>query len=126
MEKKHVLYKFTYSPTMLNKKMLLLFLLRQSAISVSSNTNRLDFKQSFNPTLVYYFIVVLGDRLTFHNGMKFSTFDQDNDEYKNNCAASHTGSLWYKACFKCDLSRTDHKPVWSDAISKSIMMIKKI
>ena len=38
-----------------------------------------------------------GNSLSFHNGMKFSTPDRDNDKYSNsNCAQDYKGGWWYK------------------------------
>ncbi|XP_031168083.2 microfibril-associated glycoprotein 4-like isoform X3 [Sander lucioperca] len=36
--------------------------------------------------------------MTYHNGMKFSTFDQDLDRWNGNCAKSHLGAFWYRDC----------------------------
>jgi len=34
-----------------------------------------------------------------HNGMAFSTFDMDNDNWEDrNCAEYHHGAWWYNAC----------------------------
>jgi hypothetical protein len=41
----------------------------------------------------------LPDRKVFLNGMKFSTFDRDNDmSTSTNCAIQFTGAWWYAAC----------------------------
>ncbi|KFB50576.1 AGAP010774-PA-like protein [Anopheles sinensis] len=41
------------------------------------------------------------DSLIEHNGMKFSTFDQDNDlTEKMNCAESYKGAWWFKNCYR--------------------------
>ncbi|XP_078135904.1 microfibril-associated glycoprotein 4-like [Sander vitreus] len=39
-----------------------------------------------------------GDSLSYHNGMKFSTFDKDQDISEENCASSHLGAFWYHDC----------------------------
>ena len=36
------------------------------------------------------------DALGYQNGMKFTTFDRDNDQSSVNCAASRGGGFWYK------------------------------
>uniref|UniRef100_A0A8C2B8M6 Fibrinogen C-terminal domain-containing protein n=1 Tax=Cyprinus carpio TaxID=7962 RepID=A0A8C2B8M6_CYPCA len=38
------------------------------------------------------------DSLSFHNGQKFTTFDNDQDEDGKNCAKKHLGGFWYKDC----------------------------
>ncbi|XP_073848436.1 techylectin-5B-like [Musca autumnalis] len=37
-------------------------------------------------------------------GQKFSTYDQDNDEYEKACANEFTGAWWYKACHHSNLN----------------------
>lgn len=49
--------------------------------------------------LLYFF---LGDSLTSHNGMRFSTYDNDNDK---NCARLFQGGWWYSDCGDSDLNR---------------------
>ncbi|KAM4524852.1 microfibril-associated glycoprotein 4-like isoform 1-T4 [Odontesthes bonariensis] len=39
-----------------------------------------------------------GDGLLRHNGMKFSTFDKDQDIWSGNCAKSFLGGWWYDQC----------------------------
>jgi len=39
-----------------------------------------------------------GDSLNYHNGMKFSTNDQDNDEWILSCAQLGHGAWWYEHC----------------------------
>ncbi|XP_048742418.2 ryncolin-1-like [Ostrea edulis] len=45
-----------------------------------------------------------GDSLGPHNGMKYSTKDQDNDTYGGNCATSHKGAWWYYRCYDSNLN----------------------
>ncbi|XP_054729645.1 ficolin-1-like [Anastrepha obliqua] len=40
----------------------------------------------------------------YHDGQKFSTFDQDNDEAKENCAEIWHGAWWYKDCWWSNLN----------------------
>ncbi|CRL03209.1 CLUMA_CG016157, isoform A [Clunio marinus] len=46
-----------------------------------------------------------GDSLNYHAGMKFSTFDNDNDAWLDgNCARSHLGGWWYNSCDESNLN----------------------
>ena len=38
------------------------------------------------------------DKLSYHNGMAFSTQDRDNDKNGGNCATSYRGAWWYDSC----------------------------
>lgn len=44
-----------------------------------------------------------------HNGMKFSTFDQDNDVWDQNCAEVYGGGWWYNRCQSANLNGVHYK-----------------
>lgn len=44
------------------------------------------------------------DALQYHNNMKFSTYDNDNDLFHDNCAKADIGAWWYNGCFHSNLN----------------------
>ena len=66
----------------------------------------------------------------YHDGMKFSTYDQDNDLSPNsNCAAGRGGGMWYNRCFYACLTCDDADTEWASLpgdiyLLASRMMIK--
>ncbi|XP_068106020.1 ficolin-2-like [Hyperolius riggenbachi] len=45
-----------------------------------------------------------GDSMETHNGLKFSTKDQDNTEQGSGCAVTFKGAWWYRACHDSNLN----------------------
>ncbi|CAG2253962.1 unnamed protein product [Mytilus edulis] len=71
-----------------------------------------------------------GDQMTYHNGMKFSTTDQDNDQNGGNCAASG-GPWWHNSCYYSGLNKEFKSHLhWysfsSNSAKTSVMMIRKL
>ncbi|XP_053383822.1 fibrinogen-like protein A [Mercenaria mercenaria] len=66
--------------------------------------------------------------ITRHNGRKFSTFDQDNDIHKHNCADRFAGGWWYSNCQSSNLngpygSQVDNKGMtWKGWRNTSVFM----
>ncbi|XP_067140921.1 protein scabrous-like [Centruroides vittatus] len=56
-----------------------------------------------------------GDALKYHQGMFFSTWDQDNDATDVNCALIHSAGWWYNNCQNANLN-ADYRNglVWYD------------
>ena len=45
-----------------------------------------------------------GDSMSYHNGYSFTTKDQDNDLFGDNCADNWEGAWWFKNCFHAHLN----------------------
>jgi len=55
------------------------------------------------------------------NGMQFSTFDIDNDEYgSGNCAAYFQSGWWYRSC---TMSRLNGNPFWYSTLIGDLIPI---
>nr|XP_034327997.1 microfibril-associated glycoprotein 4 isoform X1 [Crassostrea gigas] len=59
-----------------------------------------------------------GDSLAYHNGMKFSTRDQDNDTWKKQaCSVERQGGWWFKSCIDAHVNGPYLKSAKITAIS---------
>lgn len=79
-----------------------------------------------------------GDGFSYHRGMKFTTYDVDNDKFTTNCAKKYYGAWWYHACYKSNLNakyinaRTDQAMCWNpfnmgnDGLMSSMIMIRPV
>ena len=50
------------------------------------------------------------DAMAYHNGMKFSTYDSDNDAGSSNCAYTQQAGWWYKNCYRANLNGPHTRP----------------
>jgi len=58
-----------------------------------------------NSLQTIFSIYCIGDSLGLHNGMKFSTKDQDNDNNSHAaCALAYFGAWWYNLCLQSNLN----------------------
>ncbi|XP_076082482.1 fibrinogen-like protein A [Mytilus galloprovincialis] len=69
-----------------------------------------------------------GDKLAYHNGMKFSTIYQDNSESKGGAYVKSYGPWWHKSCCYSGLNKKFNTNLyWSGQSPKtSVMMIRKL
>ena len=50
------------------------------------------------------------DAMSYHVGSKFSTKDEDNDDWdKCSCAKKYNAGWWYKKCSECNLNGEYYK-----------------
>nr|XP_015801603.2 fibrinogen alpha chain [Nothobranchius furzeri] len=66
---------------------------------------RVGSKEEGYPLHVSGFTGDAGDALLkSHSGMKFSTFDKDDDKWEGNCAEVYGGGWWYNSCQMANLN----------------------
>ena len=67
-----------------------------------------------------------GDGDGNHDGMEFTTYDQDNDKYSGNCASYYRGGWWFNYCFTACLTCKSSDSRWGtlNEVINSRMMIK--
>ena len=55
----------------------------------------------------------------FANGMKFTTYDKDNDLWSSNCAEQRGGGWWFAACSRSCPTCSQAYFLWLDAMATS-------
>ena len=69
-------------------------------------------EQKFQLTIGNKIFGSLVDSFTSHNGMKFSTYDQDN-ENSGSCSIYFNGGWWFKSCYQaCLTCQSDNAGQW--------------
>ncbi|KAL2077416.1 hypothetical protein ACEWY4_026920 [Coilia grayii] len=56
-----------------------------------------------------------------HQGMKFSTFDNDNDRYDRNCAKEDKSGWWFNRCHSANLNGKYYQGPYSDVTDSGIV-----
>ncbi|XP_076084686.1 fibrinogen C domain-containing protein 1-A-like isoform X2 [Mytilus galloprovincialis] len=72
-----------------------------------------------------------GDKMSYHNGMKFSTTDQDNDQSSGGKCADTYGPWWHKDCCHSGLNKSFKSSLYwgsfkSSSAKTSVMMIRQL
>ena len=57
------------------------------------------------------------------NGMKFTTYDSDNDRYNNNCAVHWNSGWWHNNCYRINVN---HQPPYYEYPSIAVLTEMKI
>ena len=70
----------------------------------------------------------LGDQLNYyHNNMKFSTYDQDNDGTdRDNCALLFKGGWWYNDCYWSILNGVFSEMIWTGHHTFTEMKLRRV
>ena len=68
--------------------------------------------------------------VAYHNGLKFSSFDQDNDKSSNNCASNFRGGWWFQSCYifnlngVYDAAGTTYSIDWNDSTKERLKFVE--
>lgn len=64
---------------------------------------------------IFIIIPVPGDSLSYHDGVAFSTEDNDNDHHMRNCAQDNKGGWWFHSCYSSHLNGVYHTGWYTQA-----------
>ncbi|XP_067676394.1 fibrinogen-like protein A [Haliotis asinina] len=70
-----------------------------------------------------------GDKMLYHNNIRFSAKNLDLDTNSNNCAVKYKGAWWFKSCYYSHLNRMySERPRWDglSGITSSSMKIRPL
>ncbi|XP_062135327.1 fibrinogen-like protein 1 isoform X3 [Drosophila sulfurigaster albostrigata] len=69
---------------------------------------------------------VIGDAMRYHETMKFTTIDRDNDTDDSNCAVDYKSGWWYNACSYCNLNAQYGPDLnwWGNNLKEAKMLIR--
>lgn len=88
----------------------------EGAVASAEYTIRVGSEEEGYPLHVSTYSGDAGDALLMpkasdlsHNGMKFGTFDKDNDRSEHNCAEIYGGGWWYNNCQSANLNGIYYK-----------------
>ncbi|XP_061177098.1 ficolin-2-like [Saccostrea echinata] len=96
---------------------------KYSSFEVGDETSKYKLSVSGYSGSIFYH-----DSLLYHNGMKFSTKDQDNDFTSSNCALFYQGAWWYTSCYKSHLNglypksatKDEKHNIWENWVKEAI------
>ena len=98
----------------------------EGGVVTAAYTVRVGSEEEGFPLHVSGYTGDAGDALTApqsHNGMKFSTFDRDNDRWEGNCAETFGGGWWYDNCQSANLNGIYHEVTY-DPKQKALRQVE--
>ncbi|MEQ2167540.1 hypothetical protein GOODEAATRI_005141, partial [Goodea atripinnis] len=81
----------------------------EGGVAAAEYTVRVGTEEEGFPLQVSGYTGDAGDALESHSGVKFSTFDKDNDGWEENCAEAYGGGWWYHSCQSANLNGIYYK-----------------
>lgn len=92
----------------------------QTDVSILTQSANFIFQRfSVNQFINSSKFLSIEDSFSYHNGMAFSTADNDNDRYSKNCAQMYGGGWWYNSCHRSNLNGKYYQKQTPTALSIS-------